>query len=317
MLMRRVFYWLLFIMLFRSIYIHAEPSPISVVYQDVTAPYRVIMEEMYQGITEELGKPPDYFIVPSSTEQPAGIETWLSHQTRKLVIALGQRSFKAVYQAKSPLPLVIGAVLSVPPESLSMEPKPVVVSYTPAPRVFFEKLRTLTPAVKRVFLVADTAQEEWFGKEAEQSASDVGLELTLYAAQDLKTSARVYKEILETITPTDAIWITHNPQIVDDDIVLPEILKEAWSKNLVVFSSRLAHVDKGVLFVLYPDNFRLGRRLARIAQELLNNRFRGNFLQSLEDVRIAVNLRTANHLGLAFGSKQQRGFDLIFPKSQR
>jgi putative ABC transport system substrate-binding protein len=33
----------------------------------------------------------------------------------------------------------------------------------------------------------------------------------------------------------------------------------------------------------------------------------------LSDLRVAVNLRTAAHLGLRFTPRQQREFDLVFP----
>lgn len=294
---------------------HADSPRVSVVYQQVSGPYRVIMEEIYKGIAEELGNTPDYFIVPE-TGTPPDLGAWLSNKDRKLIIALGQRSFQSIYRTHIPLSLVIGAVLAIPSEINQMTPKPVVITYAPAPRVFFSKLRSLAPSIRRVIVVFDPNQEEWLQREAKQAASQAGLELVIYAASNLKTSAPMYKGILENATSVDAIWITHNTQVVDDNVILPEILNVAWSKNLVVFSNRLAHVDKGALFTLYPDNNRLGHRLAEIAEALLKNNYNGEQLQSLEDVRLAVNIRTANHLGLPLSSQQQ-DFDLVFPKTQR
>ena len=97
---------------------------------------------------------------------------------------------------------------------------------------------------------------------------------------------------------------------MDERAILPLTLRESWNRNIAVFSSNPSHVPRGVLFSLYPDNRAMGRTLAAMAVE------EGNGAASIEplgDLRVAVNLRTAEHLGLDLSSRQRREFDLVFP----
>ena len=61
-----------------------------------------------------------------------------------------------------------------------------------------------------------------------------------------------------------ALWLLQDRKIVDSKVVLPFILEKAWQKNIVVFSSALSHVKKGVLFSMYPDNQSHGEQLAKL-----------------------------------------------------
>ena len=109
----------------------------------------------------------------------------------------------------------------------------------------------------------------------------------------------------------DTVWLPQDSTTVEESAVLPLVLQEAWNRNMAVFSSSLSHVKRGVLFSLYPDNMGLGRNLAQVA---LSNADGASGLVPLKDVLVAVNLRTASHLGLNLGNKPQQNFDLVFPE---
>jgi len=80
-----------------------------------------------------------------------------------------------------------------------------------------------------------------------------------------------------------------------------------------VFSSSFGHVRRGVLFSLYPNNVEMGRRLAGSALGFLASGDHGvRGMIPLREVLMAVNLRTAKHLGLNPGRSQ--GFDMAFPE---
>ena len=100
---------------------------------------------------------------------------------------------------------------------------------------------------------------------------------------------------------------------MEDRAVLPLILQESWSRNLAVFSSNFGHIKRGILFSLYPNNVELGHHLADSALSLLvsgKNQPSGMF--PLREVLMAVNLRTAKHLGLSTSHPQS--FDMAFPE---
>jgi putative ABC transport system substrate-binding protein len=68
-------------------------------------------------------------------------------------------------------------------------------------------------------------------------------------------------------------------------------------------------VPKGALFALFPDNNAMGRRLAQLLREPAPAAAR---LLPLEQLDTAINIRTADHLGLGLSAADAR-FDMVFP----
>ena len=92
------------------------------------------------------------------------------------------------------------------------------------------------------------------------------------------------------------------------------LLEKSWRSQLVLFSDNPSHVKKGVLFALYPDNAGLGRSLALMARDRVDHpEALSAGVLPLRNLFTAVNLRTAEHLGLVYSAKQQRSFNLVFP----
>jgi putative ABC transport system substrate-binding protein len=100
---------------------------------------------------------------------------------------------------------------------------------------------------------------------------------------------------------------------VEESAVLPLVLQESWGRNLAVFSSSFGHVRRGVLFSLYPNNDELGRQLAGSALGFLaSGRSESSGMVPLRAVLMAINLRTAKHLGL--NTSRPQSFDMTFPE---
>jgi putative ABC transport system substrate-binding protein len=72
----------------------------------------------------------------------------------------------------------------------------------------------------------------------------------------------------------------------------------------------VAHVRRGALFSLYPDNTELGRHLGSTAVASLAP---AHGLYALRQVLTAVNSRTAEHLGVDLRSSAQR-IHLVLPE---
>jgi len=91
--------------------------------------------------------------------------------------------------------------------------------------------------------------------------------------------------------------------------VLQMVLRAAWDRNLVVFSSNPSHVPKGALFALFPDNQAMGRHLGVV---IAGRNGHSPALAPLEQLNTAINIRTADHLGLGLSAADAR-FDMVFP----
>ena len=190
-----------------------------------------------------------------------------------------------------------------------------VYSLAPDPSLLFSQLKTLMPGVRRVFVVYDPRQNAWLIRLARDAARNFGLELVAQEATDLKTAMHFYQENLAAADPKkDALWLPQDSVTVDESSVLPLVLQESWNRSLTIFSSNMAHVKRGALFSLYPNNVELGQNLANSALKMSSGTQQTNTIAPLKDVLVAVNVRTASHLGLNIGQRQQQAFDMVFPE---
>jgi putative ABC transport system substrate-binding protein len=172
----------------------------------------------------------------------------------------------------------------------------------------------MMPKARRVFTVYDPRQNAWMMKLAKEAALSQGLELVTYEAQDLRGAMHAYQEVLAAVDSTqDALWLPQDSTTVEESTVLPMLLQESWDHNLAVFSSSFGHVRRGVLFSLYPNNVELGRHLAVSALGFMASGVSDTSgMLPLREVLMAINLRTAKHLGLNAGRAQN--FDMVFPE---
>ena len=288
----------------------AVEDKIAVIYPDIGEPYRGIFEKIIEGIEAKAGNRVANHPVGTDTDI-GGLKASLLREDTKVVIALGRQGMKTATALDNGIGVVVGGVLSVPETEARGQP---VISLSPDPALLFAHMKALMPATKRVFVVYDPAFNDWLINLAKEAARAQGLELVAYEAQDLRSAVRYYQEIFSAAdSRSDVLWLPQDSTTVEESSVLPMVLQESWNRDIAVFSSNSAHVRRGVLFSLYPDNLGLGKSLAELAQDFLRS---GDYGRSgmipLRDVQSAVNLRTAKHLRLKPARLQ--GFDTTFPE---
>ncbi len=286
-----------------------EPGHIAVLYPDLGDPYRGIFTTIIEGIEAQTGsRVASYAVGGDMTAQD--IVANLKRQEIKVVIALGRQGMKAASSLEREFGVVVGGVMSAPEGGGRNFP---VVSLAPDPGMLFERLKHFMPGARRVIVVYDPRQNAWLIRLARDAARHYGLELQAVEATDLKSAVRVYQEVLASADPKkDALWLAQDSTTVEETSVLPLVLESAWNRNLAVFSSSVAHVKRGALFSLYPNNVALGRQLATSALNYSASSAATSSVVPLKEALLAVNVRTASHLGLQLSSRQQ-GFDLVFP----
>lgn len=284
---------------------------IAVIYPEIGEPYRSVFTTIIEGIEDRArGRVTSYSTNAASNPQELSSE--LRRRDIKAVIALGRNGLRMASPLDKQISVVAGGVLSVP----EAEAQGLTVhSLAPDPALLFSRLKLLVPGARRVVVVYDPRQNAWLIRLAAEAAKAQGLELLALEALDLKTAIRQYQETLANAqTRRDVLWLPQDSTTVEESAVLPLVLREAWNQNLAVFSSSVAHVKRGALFSLYPNNFELGRTLGHWALTAASNGpgvARG--VQPLRDVLMAVNTRTASHLGINLGATSLR-FHLVFPE---
>ena len=282
---------------------------IAVIYPDIGEPYRSVFAQIINGIEEKAkGRVANFAVGPNV--DLGELNNSLRRQDTRVVIALGRQGVKVASALEGNFGVVVGGVLMAPDNEVR---KLQVNSLSPDPALLFSRLKGMMPKVKRIFTVYDPRQNDWMMILAKEAALSQGLELVAYEAQDLRSAMHAYQEILAAVDSSkDALWLPQDSTTVEESTVLPMVLKESWDNNLAVFSSSFGHVRRGVLFSLYPNNVELGRHLAGSALGLLASGTETSGMLPLREVLMAINLRTAKHLGL--NTARSQSFDMAFPE---
>jgi len=288
----------------------AGENTIAVIYPDIGEPYREIFTKIITGIENKIGSRVANYPVRSDTDIDT-LKASLLRRNTKVVIALGRQGMKTATALNTGIAVVVGGVLSVPENEARGQP---VISLSPDPALLFARMKALMPAARRVFVVYDPNINGWLMKLAKEAALAQGLEWVAYEAQDVRSAVRFYQEIFSVADDRhDVLWLPQDSTTVEESSILPLVLQASWNQSIAVFSSNSAHVRRGVLFSLYPDNVALGRSLAGLAQGILiSGDYGRRGMLPLRDVQSAVNLRTAQHLGINPG--RMKNFDTTFPE---
>ena len=286
----------------------AEGAAIAVLYPDVRAPYDRIFNDILKGIEQQSGKK----IVTYAIKKDDSLERvndWLEQTNPATLIALGSRGKAVAGKLGADATVVVGAsILSDKNIAQGM----LGISLTPSPLKLFAKLQELAPEVKTVHVIYHPDTNAWLIELAKKSAAARNLTIVATPASDVREAAIHYKTTLkENARGEHAIWLLQGDPTLDERSLLPTILSKAWNKNYVVFSSNPSHVKRGALFSLFPDNIKMGASLAQKAQRIMKGKDQD--VDPLEDLLIAVNVRTAEHLSLGISRAQARDFNLVFP----
>ena len=288
-----------------------EETKVVVFYPEIRQPYAGLYKEILAGIRATLNASVDELKIVKDY-QVSQIRSWLIEHPGSLIIALGQRAAKACQKLKPHQPVVLGAVLFIPKSCADQQ---ITLSLTPEPKELFKRLLQLKPGIRNIYTVYEPGVNQWLINLASEQSQKLHLQLHAFPSDNLKQSAIIYRELLNKLNKdTDAIWLLQDRKSVDEITILPLLLRASWERQLVLFSSNLAHVNRGVLFALYPDNFLLGSGLAEIALELKQNLKSGNKIIPLSHLKGAINFRTAKHIKIIMSPDMADKFNLFFPK---
>lgn len=283
-----------------------QRDSIAVLYPDGTEQGAIVYPAVLAGIEEQTQKPVVRMPVGATTDEWE-VARQIEQKGIRKVIAVGRYGVRAANRLPENVEVVVGGVLGGPEAIAGRR----VHSLVPEPAMLFELLKGLSPDFVRVFVVYDPARNTGLIRAARDAARSNGIELIAQEAGDLKQALTFYQaNLTRADSKRDAIWLPHDPVTADEKTVLPFVLKEAWARNVVVFSSNAAHVRQGALFSVMPDSRRIGQRLGVLVQAP------GPASERIVLMREAVaimNWRTANLLGINWQSKKPL-FDHLYPQ---
>ena len=288
----------------------ASEHCLTVVYPQTRAPYDAMFKEILAGIEEGSSWVQNPLAIPA--DQPdENITAAIIPAKCDARIGLGRLGYRLLNAMSDGVPGVIGAVDIVPGTETSLP----VVSLEPDPAELFKRLKHFAPMIKNVHVVIDSPTPMEFIRRAAEKASRLNINLISYEADDLNNAMRLYKTLLVSLdSRADAVWLGAGG--ANADATLPQVLKLAWQKQIIVFSGQAGYAKRGALFSIRPDNYQLGKQLAGIvsgvvrtaADEALHR------VIPLEALITEINRKTAEHIGLQINYSADPYVDDLFPE---
>ena len=280
------------------------PHAVVVVVPEVRPPYAQVFEQIVAGVRAGTDQPVRALSVSAASSRVDE----LAGAADTVVIALGPTAAQVTRSLHGRAPVILGAVTGEDPALTGLPG----ISLEPDPARLYQELRVLRPNIRTVHVLYHPQRGAWLMGHAQTAAARAGMSLDARPVSNLKEAAQAFRSVLDIADPArDAVWLLRDRAILDDQTLLPYVLEQAWVRNLTLVSSNLNHVERGALFALFPDNARLGERLGALAARTLDGAAPAP-LAPLRELRIAVNQRTARHLGVDL-DRRAAGYDLILP----
>ncbi len=281
---------------------------IGVLYPTVSREYSSMFKQLIAGIKSKTGVVIRTYRINENTT-PDDIKEWSEKLNISGFIALGQQTYKLANLLDSDLPLVAGGMVATPPGISG-------ISLSAQPEAFFRQLRKTNPKISRVFFVYSQRNNGWLIPGARSLSQKYKVEFVPLKVNDFRQATLQYQIVLNSVDPQkDAIWLPLD-NVAPLNILLPEILRVSWDKKVTVFSNNLSHARRGVLFALYPDHFKQGKRLLALVQNRIDSLITTAELYPSKNLKTAVNVRTASHLNIRFSREQLKNIDQVYPAYQ-
>ena len=279
-----------------------EAIDLVIIYPEVREPFARIFEEVVRG-AEEGYQQEVRRVSMADNQSPVDFVHVLDQSSPVLV--LGNRLARQVTEHNADRRLIVGAVNSEYNNVFG-------ITLVPDAAVVAAKLPLLVPDVRTVHIVTNPDNNLLDFDHVTTVLQQQGIELSIHRAEDIRVAAGVYRDLMPTLSEQDAVWILPKGSFVNN-AVLAILLHESWEKYFVVFSSNPIHVKRGALFSIYPNNYKMGLSLGRMAWDIAQGNSPQRQMQALEDVFITVNERTSNHLGINLSDDIRSHIDLILP----
>lgn len=285
----------------------ADSRSVAVLYPDIGGEYGTVFSSIADGIADTVGAPL-YRVPLSSDYSHASIANRLRDVSARGVVALGRRGLEASRAAEWGGPLVLGAVIR---DSSVADNRFSGISLDPDPRVVLGHLKLLAPRIRHVHLIINQERTGWLAARARAMAGELGLSLLVREVTSRREAALAYRDVLATIDNSqDALWLPLDPDTVDET-TLQLVLKTAWNERFVAFSSAPEHAQRGLLFSVIPDYAALGRQLGKLLQAQVRGEASSGIRPNSE-LRLAVNMRTARHLGLELSRSTEAKIGVVY-----
>lgn len=268
----------------------AQSENILVVYPKTTNPVKKIYEATIKGIEKKTNNPTLIEITESTNVED--IENKLSHSQPKKVVALGKYAVKLINKSSYKPNLIAGLIYFKDHEYNG-------VSLIIDSRAIIDQLHKLIPKVNKIFFF----QDKKFITLKEYKSSHFTFPMQeVWETKDLHHLFPAIGHVLENkAASNDAILVPAN---IPDDI-LYEVSKIAWDKEILLISTKLSHLEYGVMLVFHPNMTALGEQIGELASHNPVS------YETIKTINISLNKRVSEHLGIDFSASSLSQFSMV------
>lgn len=225
----------------------------------------------------------------------------LEHKVRLLfpsvILAIGEKALLALKNIKD-IPIIYTNV-PFPWFAISDDRENVTgVTMIVPPRRQLARLLEITRGIKRVGLVYDPEETGRLVEDAQDAATELGLELIALPTNDSRKAPSLIKGMAKEI---DAYWMM--PDITVTSSVSVEVLMRlSLENNIPVLTFNNHFVKKGALMALHADDFYMGKQAGAMAKKILTGEKPEDIPRSYANRELfSFNRRVANKLGTPYG----------------
>lgn len=288
----------------------SQAFALAVLYPETPEPFKAFFARMLDGIDDRLNRRAPRIVLPDGADDGRTIAL-LRRRELRVVISLGHAALRMANMLDGSIDIVSGAVAGSGDAGLRAT---VLLSLAPDPALLFLRLKSVLPETRSV-TVCYSAQSVWLLANAREAAGALGLDLRAHLVTDIKTAFAHYRSFFAKPDARDSLWLLQDAISADESTLLPLVMQQSWQYATPLFSSDYAHVRRGALFSLFPDNLALGRSLGALALgRLAGAQGQPSGTVALRDVQGAFNTRTASHLGIEINSRLRDCFALLLPE---
>ncbi len=165
---------------------------------------------------------------------------------------------------------------------------------------FIQHVVHFIPSVNRVFIIQNVGLHAIDTTSLSSTAALKKPKIVVREGGDTLATIRLLGHCVEEEATT------HDVVVLPADLpnnILFEIVKIAWDRKIILVSVNSAHLDRGVLMIVYPDYERLSDQLSRM---IVTPAY-----ETTQNLSAALNNRIAQHLDLDFDQALLNQFETI------
>lgn len=227
-------------------------------------------------------------------EQGREIAKSLRASPPDLVLAVGLKAAMAAKLEIFDTPVVFCMVLN--PETYGLPTSNMTgVAVRTSAEIQLSALHSMMPDRNRIGILYDENQSGTFVHDAFQATKRLGLDLVavpIHRPDDIPIAVRAL------LPKVDVLWLIQD-QLVVSESAIPFFLESTLSAKIPLFTFSSTLVQQGALGALVLDPWTVGQQTARIARaRLKEHRTSGGYIEPPEHPQLALNLNSAEYLGI-------------------